>query len=326
MCAVLAPTLPGGLEQALDRALDPGDVEQQHRQQAGDDERGDQADDQRDRPVLVAGDRDDGHLADRRLSQRAGRVQDPDAGVVDPRDAVEAVGLARGPPRPLRRRSPPAPAIRRESATIVITITAATAITTTPRTIPIVQPVADAIVSNEPPQTNPGTDVTPDSPPCSRRQGPHIIHRGSKRFHARQARDQESSSVDARPTSLRSGSAPGRRARGRRRWSRRRRRRASRSTPSSVAGSSEPVVRPSTSLSSSGSSSSISRGASDPPSSAGTMPSSAVSAHSPFCLPRRVGVVPPRCSLGFSESWSLPPSTPPSWSAGCLPLLEESLT
>ena len=46
------------------------------------------------------------------------------------------------------------------------------------------------------------------------------------------------------------------------------------------------------------SSASISRGASDPPSSAGTMPSAAVSAHGP-CRDLRVArVVPPRCSLG----------------------------
>ena len=51
------------------------------------------------------------------------------------------------------------------------------------------------------------------------------------------------------------------------------------------------------------------RGASDPPSSAGTMPSSAVSAHSPFSRASALpGVVPPRCSLGFCGpcSWSLP--------------------
>ena len=58
--------------------------------------------------------------------------------------------------------------------------------------------------------------------------------------------------------------------------------------PSSVAGSSDPVVRPRTALSSSGSSSSISRGASEPPSSSGTTPSSAVPAHSPFSLGLRV--------------------------------------
>ena len=52
-------------------------------------------------------------------------------------------------------------------------------------------------------------------------------------------------------------------------------------------------------------SSSISSGASDPPSSAGTIPSCAVPAHSPFsAASASPGVVPPRCSLGFSMSVS----------------------
>ena len=95
-------------------------------------------------------------------------------------------------------------------------------------------------------------------------------------------------------------------ARPRRRSRRRRgRRRRGRCRPS-VAGSSEPVVRPSTGLPSSGSSSSSSRGASEPPSSAGTMPSAEVPAHSPFArASSSPGVVPPRCSLGLTPSSSV---------------------
>ena len=69
--------------------------------------------------------------------------------------------------------------------------------------------------------------------------------------------------------------------------------------PASVAGSSDAVVSPSTALPSSGSSASSSRGASEPPSSAGTIPSAAVSVHGPFSrISAASGVVPPRCSLG----------------------------
>jgi hypothetical protein len=64
------------------------------------------------------------------------------------------------------------------------------------------------------------------------------------------------------------------------------------------------VVRAQTDeLSSSGSSSSISRGASEPPRSAGTTPSPDVPAHSPLSRASATsGVVPPRCSLGVCSS------------------------
>src|SRR3954447_10494437 len=71
--------------------------------------------------------------------------------------------------------------------------------------------------------------------------------------------------------------------------------------PASVAGSSEPVVRPSAASDMPGASSRISSGASEPPSSAGTMPSCAPAAHSPFARASwSPGVVPPRCSLGLT--------------------------
>src|SRR5689334_8117561 len=76
--------------------------------------------------------------------------------------------------------------------------------------------------------------------------------------------------------------------------------------PSRVAGSSDPVVSPSTSLPSSGSSPSASSGASLPPSSAGTTPSAAFAAHGPLrCASSSPGVVPPRCSLGFTSGSSV---------------------
>ena len=64
------------------------------RQQERDDERRDEADDERDPPVAVGGDAASGcSLAHRHLPQGAGRVQDAHAGVVDPPDAGERVGL-----------------------------------------------------------------------------------------------------------------------------------------------------------------------------------------------------------------------------------------
>src|SRR4051794_23495125 len=71
--------------------------------------------------------------------------------------------------------------------------------------------------------------------------------------------------------------------------------------PSRVAGVSSPVVRPSAS--------SPSLGASEPPSSAGTIPSEAFSTQPPFsrasCSPT---LVPPRCSLGLVMALRYPRS------------------
>ena len=74
-------------------------------------------------------------FAHRHLAEGPRRVQDPDPGVVDPRDAGETVGLR-------AHLSTPSTAVRawaaifRASSTIVITIAAATAATTMPSTNP----------------------------------------------------------------------------------------------------------------------------------------------------------------------------------------------
>ena len=126
-------------------------------QQDRDDQRRDEPDHQRDRPVGVPEVASERHLADRHLPQRPRGVQDPHARVVDPRRCRRArsvcsrtTSTASSAVRPAWRSASPA-------ATIVITIAAATAITTTPSTMPIVQPVLDAIVSNASPQTNGGS-------------------------------------------------------------------------------------------------------------------------------------------------------------------------
>ena len=113
-------------------------VMHEHGEQERDDERGDEAD-RRARSTssraprwLRAG----RSFAHRHLPQRAGGVQDAHAGVVDPPDAGELVGLLPHDLDGLDGRRAPAPAIRIASSTIVITIAAATAITTTPSTMP----------------------------------------------------------------------------------------------------------------------------------------------------------------------------------------------
>ena len=90
MFAVFARDLARDLQQAADRPLDarrPTWISK--REQRGDDERGDEADRQRDPPVRVRERSRRGSFADRHLPQGAGGVEDPHARVVDPRDAGE---------------------------------------------------------------------------------------------------------------------------------------------------------------------------------------------------------------------------------------------
>ena len=142
MLAVLPATSPATCEQALDRALDVVDRLDEEDEQAGDDQRGHEADDQRERPDSVRA-----SLAHRHLAQRARGVQDPHARVVDARDPGELVGLALDDGDTLDGAVRACAAIRRASATIVITIAAATAITTSPSANPTYQPVDAAITS-----------------------------------------------------------------------------------------------------------------------------------------------------------------------------------
>ena len=223
MFAVFAPTLPAVSSRPSTERWIRSTVRSAARQQAGDDERGDEADDQRDRPVGVAGDRERRSSADRRLSQRPGRVQDPHARVVDPRDAVEPVGLVADHldrlvgGLGLRWRS------ARQSATIVITIAAATAITTTPSTMPTVQPVDDAIVSTRPPCRNAGSIVTSGTPSSLRSTLSHRRevarslglsqessrdHPAHFREHRRRLAAGTAGGSSARPWSRRSAPAP----------------------------------------------------------------------------------------------------------------------
>ena len=108
MFAVFAPTLPATSSRPSTDALMRADVLQQQHEQDHHDQRRDQPDHERERPVVVAGD----HLPDRHLAQRARGVQHAHAGVVDPRDARRARRSGRARPRRPPRRSAPAAAIR----------------------------------------------------------------------------------------------------------------------------------------------------------------------------------------------------------------------
>ena len=129
-------------------------MNEQQREQRGDDERGDETDHQRDPPVgrSIAT-----SFADRHLSKRAGGVQDPGARVVDPRDAAELGGLLPDHLDPLLGGAA-CVEILIASETITITITAATAITTTPMAIPTTQPV-DAAVSGVASSSSPSLTI-----------------------------------------------------------------------------------------------------------------------------------------------------------------------
>ena len=76
--------------------------------------------------------------------ERARRVENPHAGVVDPGDAGELVGLGAHDLHSLDGAAACA-AIRRASVTTVITIAAATRMTTIPSTSPMHQPVDAAV-------------------------------------------------------------------------------------------------------------------------------------------------------------------------------------
>ena len=160
------------LEQAVDRLLDAPDRHHEHAEQDRDDHRRDRADPERDRPVLVEGERERPwrSLADRHLPEGPRGVQDPDARVVDPRDAAELGGLRGGSPRPPPRPSWPACAILSARATIVMTIAAAIAITTTPTAIPNCHQPDDAISASMPrlPHAEPGRTERGVSSRCPR--------------------------------------------------------------------------------------------------------------------------------------------------------------
>ena len=95
MLAVFAGDLAGDLEQPVDRLLDAPDGVEEHGEQDGDDQRGAEADAQRDRPVGCAevASKRERHFPTATFRSDAGGVQDPHAGVVDLRDAGELVGL-----------------------------------------------------------------------------------------------------------------------------------------------------------------------------------------------------------------------------------------
>ena len=147
MLAVFPATLARDFEQPAGGLPDVAGGSEQGAEQCGDGQRGDQADDQRDVPGAVVGERNGRSFSDRDLSQSASGVEDSDTRVVDPRDTRERVGLlanlldAVDGPRACA-------AIRLARPTIVITIAAATTTTTTPRTSPMIQPVDTPIRGN----------------------------------------------------------------------------------------------------------------------------------------------------------------------------------
>ena len=141
--------LAGDLEQAVDRLLDAARRRRMSTaSRAATTSAATRPMSERDPPVAVRRDRRERSFADRHLSQRAGGVQDPHARVVDLGDARRA--RRSGCARPRRRRPRSSPAWRSciASSTIMITITAATAMTTTPSAIPTCHSVDDA--STEP--------------------------------------------------------------------------------------------------------------------------------------------------------------------------------
>src|SRR6185436_12193069 len=142
----VARDLAGDLQQASRRPVDAHDGADEEDEEDGDDQRGDEADDQRDRPQVVVRDGEgDAHLptATFRSARAACRIRTPESLIRSiPSSATVCLRTTSTPSTaPLA-----CPAIRRASATIVITIAAATSTTTTPRTSPTGQP-ADAPIT-----------------------------------------------------------------------------------------------------------------------------------------------------------------------------------